>query len=48
MCHVRERIGIHTGFWWGNMKEGDNVEDLDLHASIILKWIPKNRMIGMD
>ena len=32
---------MHTGFWWGNLKEGDHLEDLGADVSIILKWIFK-------
>jgi hypothetical protein len=23
-----ERGGVHTGFWWGNLREIENLEDL--------------------
>jgi hypothetical protein len=26
--HVWERREMNTGFWWGNMKERDHVEDI--------------------
>jgi hypothetical protein len=32
----RERDG-DTGFWWGNLKEGVNLEDLGVDGRIILK-----------
>jgi len=25
--------------WWGNLREGDHVEDIDVDGRIILKWI---------
>jgi hypothetical protein len=28
---------VHTGFWWGNLREGDHLEDQDVDARIILK-----------
>jgi hypothetical protein len=31
----------HTGFWWGNMREKDHLEDLGIDRSIILKCIFK-------
>ena len=29
---------MHTGAWWGNLREGDHLEDPDVD---ILKWIFK-------
>ena len=33
------RRGMHTGFWWGNLREGDHFEDPGLDGRVILKWI---------
>ena len=30
---------VHTGFWWGNLRDGDHLEDLSVNERIILKWI---------
>jgi hypothetical protein len=32
---------VHTGFWWGDLRERDHFEDIDLDGRIILKWIFK-------
>jgi hypothetical protein len=28
---------VHIGFWWGNMREKDNSEDLVIDGGIILQ-----------
>jgi len=33
------RLEVHTGFWWGNMRQGDHLEDLCVDGRVILKWI---------
>jgi hypothetical protein len=30
---------VHTGFWRGDLSEGDHLEDLGVDGRIILKWI---------
>jgi hypothetical protein len=32
---------VHTGFWWGDLREGDHLEDLDVDGRIILQLIFK-------
>jgi len=33
------KVEVHTGFWWGNLKERDHLEDLGIDRRIILQWI---------
>jgi hypothetical protein len=42
MWHVWGKAEIHTGFWWGSLKEGDHLKDLDVDGCILLKLIFDN------
>jgi hypothetical protein len=33
------RGGMHTEFWWGNLREGYHLIDPGVDGRIILKWI---------
>jgi hypothetical protein len=35
------REKVQTGFWLGNLRETDHLEDILVHERIILKWIFK-------
>jgi hypothetical protein len=39
--HVQETGKVHTGFWFGDLRERDNLENLGIHGRIILKFIFK-------
>ena len=33
------RGDVYTGFWWGNLRERDHLEDPGVDERIILRWI---------
>jgi hypothetical protein len=38
----------YTGFWWGNLRERDHLENQGVDGRIILRWIFRKVMWGMD
>jgi hypothetical protein len=42
------RGGMHTGVWWGNLKERDYLEDSGVDRRIILNWIFRKLHGGVD
>ena len=38
-CSTYGREDVRTGFWWGNLKKRDYLEDLGVGEKVILKWI---------
>ena len=41
MGGVWEKRKFHAKFWWGEIKERDRFEDMDLDYKIILKYMLK-------
>jgi len=39
---------VHSGFWWGNLRERDHSEDLGIGGRIILRWTFKKWGREMD
>jgi len=39
MQHVWGREEVYTGFWWGNLRERDQLEETGIDGKIILRWI---------
>jgi hypothetical protein len=38
----------HTGFWWGDPRRGDHLEGPAVDGRIILKWIFRKWIVGVD
>jgi len=43
---VRRRGEVHTGFWWGNLRERHHLEYPGVDWRIILRWIFRKRDVG--
>jgi hypothetical protein len=40
------RVEVYTGFWWGNLKERDHLENQGVNGRIILQWIFRKWDVG--
>jgi hypothetical protein len=39
-------MGERRGFWWGNLRGKDHLEDPGVDGRIILRWIFRNWDVG--
>jgi len=39
MWCVWGRVEVYTGFWWGDLREGDHLGDADVDGRILLRWV---------
>jgi hypothetical protein len=37
---------VHTGFWWGNLRGRDHLQDSNIEERIILKWTFRKWHVG--
>jgi hypothetical protein len=42
MWHAWGRGEVHAGFWWGNLRDRDHLEDPVIDQRIISEYILKN------
>ena len=47
VARMGERRGVYTGFWWGNLRERDNLGDPAVGGRIILNRIFKKWDVGV-
>jgi hypothetical protein len=38
VARMGESRGVYTGFWWGNLRERDHLEDPGVDGRILLRW----------
>jgi len=48
MWPIWQAAETHTGFWWGDRRERDHMEDLGVVGKIIFKLISRSGMRGTD
>ena len=41
------RGAVYTGFYWGNLRETDHLEDADVGERVILRWIFRKWDVGL-
>jgi hypothetical protein len=40
---------VHSGFWWGYLREEDHLDETGVDGRIILKWIrSEERRVGKE
>ena len=46
MYHMWGRVEVYTGFWWGYLREGEQLEDPGIDERVILRWVFKKWDLG--
>jgi hypothetical protein len=45
MWLIQGRGEVLTGFWWGNLRERDHLEDEGVDGRMVLKWILRTNVL---
>jgi hypothetical protein len=43
----KRRVKVYTGFWWGNLRQRDHLEDQGVDGRIILRWMFRKWEVGV-
>jgi len=46
-CLIWERGVAYTGFWWGNLRGRDRLEDPRVDGKVTLRWIFRKWDVGV-
>jgi hypothetical protein len=46
IARLQARKSVQHGFWWGNLRERDHLEDPDVDGRIKLRWIFRKWNVG--
>jgi hypothetical protein len=46
--HIGGRGEVYTGFWWGNLREKEHLDNPGVDGRIISRWIFRSEMGYMD
>jgi len=45
MWNIQKRRDVHTGFWWGNLRDKDHLQYLGIDGRIILNGSSRDTLL---